>query len=1078
MKDNDVELIHRIIEGDDSAFTTLVEKYQKQVHALAWRKIGDFHIAEDITQETFLKAYQKLTTLKNPQRFAGWLYVIATRCCQAWLRKKQVQTESLEEIDTDALEPEAYSRYVSEEETKVTVAAQRQVVKKLLTTLPESERTVITLHYFGEMTCEKMSEFLGVSANTIKSRLRRARNRLKQEEPMIREAINNFNISPTLTENIMKKISQLEPSTPPASKPLIPWMIGATGAVLIALMFGIGGQFLAHFQKPYSLDAQSERTVELVDAQVVQNLQIQSDNRNQIGNRTDLGGRSDGNEANANQAIGDDGDYTRWKLPEGAKRRIGKGVLTDMKLSPDNSRVAIASSAGIWLYDVHANQEMKGAEVALLTDHEGLVRQLTFSTDGEMFASIGVDKTIRLWKTSNGKLLFTLTTPKPTGEFRSVKFIRDGKTLAARCSDDYKVYLWDVTSGKYLESFRPKLPLIRLGQDRDWRFATGTFFDPIGNITFAIGNKDGTISIKEGRKGLEKIKLVGYTDESQFFKVDNEHDRLNPRKPTVRRSLVRPGDKPTVPKQLKGDKPTVPKQLKVDGTPFPIQYLLSDRNHSSHNYEKQPTKWINTLDFSPDGNTLVSTSKYMLTEGDGYTLFSGGPIEIWDVETGEQLASLTLSVTDVVFSGDGKTLAITGDAGVSVWDIPSRQEICVFKGHVKATFSGDGKMLCIIENNRFTFWDINTRSEFSTISPFQAQGIISYFPESFTLSQNGNLLATADVDGVINVWETKTPSKIRTLAKDYEKTFTSLTFKHDGRTLVSGNANGWLQSFDFNTGNLKEVSKPVKRNLNGLFYHKDGTTLTVVSDSTLLRPYPFETHTLLNAINWSGSSSFDDGTQIRVKVLAFSSNGKRLATKNSKNRLVDVWDITLGKNPQHISSVQYHWGSVVLSPDGAILATASQSGNGADLWHANTGALLTKLSLPKKLLARNNNIYSLAFSHDGKIMVGGTNKKEIHLWDMTGNSHIGILKRHKHAVCALVFSPDNTILASGDTGGGIYLWKFSDRSLIATYKSSGGGYISNLAFSPDGKTLASTSGSSNSPKTPGGTIFLWNVPSK
>ncbi len=750
MKDNDVELIHRIIEGDDSAFTALVEKYQKQVHALAWRKIGDFHIAEDITQDTFLKAYQKLTTLKNPQRFAGWLYVIATSCCQAWLRKKQIQTESLEEIDTDALEPEAYSRYVSEEETKVTVAAQRQVVKKLLTTLPESERTVITLHYFGEMTCEKMSEFLGVSANTIKSRLRRARNRLKQEEPMIREAINNFNISPTLTENIMKEISQLKPSTPPASKPLIPWMIGATGAVLIALMFGIGGQFLAHFQKPYSLDAQSERTVELVDAQVVQNLQIQSDNRNQTGNRTDLGGRSDGNEANANQAIGDDGDYTRWKLPEGAKRRIGKGVLTDMKLSPDNSRVAIASSAGIWLYDVHANQEMKGAEVALLTDHEGLVRQLTFSTDGEMFASIGVDKTIRLWRTNNGKDLFTLTTPKPTGEFRSAKFIRDGKTLAARCSDDYKVYLWDVTSGKYLESFRPKLPLIRLGQDRDWRFATGTFFDPIGNITFAIGNKDGTISIKKGRKGLEKIKLVGYTDDSQFFKVDNEHDRLNPRKPTVKRSIVRPGDKPTV-----------PKQLKADGTPFPIQYLLSDRNHSSHNYEKQPTKWINTLDFSPDGNTLVSRSKYILREDDGY-IFSGGPIEIWDVETGEQLASLTfeqlasftLNVTDVVFSGDGKTLAITGDAGVSVWDITTRQEIGVFNDAVKVLFSGNGKTLIIIEQERYILWDIATRRDISSVNlvdePFTP------FLNRFGISHDDTMFATTDTNGKVNVWETRT----------------------------------------------------------------------------------------------------------------------------------------------------------------------------------------------------------------------------------------------------------------------------------------------------------------------------------
>ena len=53
MKRNDVDLIHSILSGDDSAFTQLVQRYQKQVHALAWRKIGDFHIAEEITQDTF-----------------------------------------------------------------------------------------------------------------------------------------------------------------------------------------------------------------------------------------------------------------------------------------------------------------------------------------------------------------------------------------------------------------------------------------------------------------------------------------------------------------------------------------------------------------------------------------------------------------------------------------------------------------------------------------------------------------------------------------------------------------------------------------------------------------------------------------------------------------------------------------------------------------------------------------------------------------------------------------------------------------------------------------------------------------
>ena len=80
-REDDVQLIQSILSGDDAAFNVLVEKYQKSVHALVWRKIGDFHYAEEITQDTFIQVYKKLSTLRNPNQFAGWLYVIANRFC-------------------------------------------------------------------------------------------------------------------------------------------------------------------------------------------------------------------------------------------------------------------------------------------------------------------------------------------------------------------------------------------------------------------------------------------------------------------------------------------------------------------------------------------------------------------------------------------------------------------------------------------------------------------------------------------------------------------------------------------------------------------------------------------------------------------------------------------------------------------------------------------------------------------------------------------------------------------------------------------------------------------------------------
>lgn len=189
MRNDNTELIQRILKGDDAAFACLVRKYQKRVHALAWRKIGDFHIAEDITQETFLQVYRKLATLKNPSQFPGWLYVIANRCCLAWLRKKRIQTQPLEEIDIATVEKTSYSRYVAEEQAESATAAKRELVKSLLAKLKESDRTVITLYYFGEMTYAEIGAFLGASADTVRIRVRRALQRLKKHEPLIQEVL-------------------------------------------------------------------------------------------------------------------------------------------------------------------------------------------------------------------------------------------------------------------------------------------------------------------------------------------------------------------------------------------------------------------------------------------------------------------------------------------------------------------------------------------------------------------------------------------------------------------------------------------------------------------------------------------------------------------------------------------------------------------------------------------------------------------------------------------------------------------------------------------------------------------------
>ncbi len=293
MKNEDAQLVNQSLAGDEGAFTVLVKKYQKSVHALAWRKVGDFHTAEELTQDTFLKAYQKLAMLKNPNQFAGWLYVIADRICIDWHRKRKPPMESLETTSGEEVEESSYRHYEDEQREEASVEHRRRRIRSLLEKLPESERTVVTLHYLGEMTYKAISEFLGVSPNTVKSRLQRARNRLKQEDDMVRETLGSVDLPTTFTENIVKQIANIKPAPPPNSKPLIPVAISAAAAIVIFLIMGVGSQYLARFQKPYNLNARSETTVEIIDAPIVLDTQAKSDLRNQAG-RFDTTGKSRG----------------------------------------------------------------------------------------------------------------------------------------------------------------------------------------------------------------------------------------------------------------------------------------------------------------------------------------------------------------------------------------------------------------------------------------------------------------------------------------------------------------------------------------------------------------------------------------------------------------------------------------------------------------------------------------------------------------------------------------------------------------------------------------------------------------
>ncbi len=286
-REDDIQLIRRILSGDDTAFETLVQKYQGSIHALAWRKIGDFHIAEEITQDTFLQVYKNLSQLRNPNQLLGWMYVIANRLCLKWLEKNKSVMQSLEDTPVEEIERVSYTHHVAEQRETERTEQHHELVKKLLAKLPESERTVVTLYYLGKMTTKEISKFLGVSVNTITSRLQRARKRLQeQQEALIQEVLGGVQIPTRVSENIMRQVSEMNPTPVPAPKPFLPWMALGAAALLIALLLGASNRYLTRFQKPYSFEAQSEPTIEIVDAPIILDIAAKPAVRSQVGRAT------------------------------------------------------------------------------------------------------------------------------------------------------------------------------------------------------------------------------------------------------------------------------------------------------------------------------------------------------------------------------------------------------------------------------------------------------------------------------------------------------------------------------------------------------------------------------------------------------------------------------------------------------------------------------------------------------------------------------------------------------------------------------------------------------------------------
>ena len=174
---NDFNLVVRAREGDQKAYADLMHRYKDSIYFMALKMVNNKEDAMDLTVETFAKAFEKLDKYQPEFAFSTWLFRVGTNNCIDFIRKKKLNTQSINgmvdddgderplQIKSDSLNPEEVS--MKKEQT--------QTLKVLIDSLPSRYRNLIVLRYFDELSYEEISEQLDLPLGTVKAQLFRAR---------------------------------------------------------------------------------------------------------------------------------------------------------------------------------------------------------------------------------------------------------------------------------------------------------------------------------------------------------------------------------------------------------------------------------------------------------------------------------------------------------------------------------------------------------------------------------------------------------------------------------------------------------------------------------------------------------------------------------------------------------------------------------------------------------------------------------------------------------------------------------------------------------------------------------------